>query len=159
QWIVNYLNENQREGAVDLGAALRGLNPEFSASVVKATMLDDDTYLIGPAEESGRSLGAPFIAARQSGQFVVIWRMPPSDGVRKGLSKKLVAGTKGYLPPWSAEDDANNLAPDGIAGLGKLRDTANGDHRFFIDTVAHHENGAMFSFQLTIWRWHAGTAT
>lgn len=155
QWIINYLNTHQWEGDIDLKPALRRLSMNYSSRTLDSVELDKQAYLVS----TRGSIGAPFIAAKVSGQYRVVWNVPASVTVSGRNRRKLAAGATAYLAPWTAKDEMDDLAPSFVDSLGKLTDDSKGRHRYFFDTGYHHEAGATFPGQLTVWRWDGTSAT
>jgi len=164
QWILNYLNEHQWEGTVDLKPALRRLSPEFSDNVVRSAALDDHTYLIWPGSNY---FGSVFIAQKVSGRYKVVWNIPVTLKLSPARLHQLFpndhssyspGGNRGYLSPWTAEDELQEGLQRPIS-IGRLSDTATGDHRFFLNSYVPQFAGIMSQIQLTVWQWHAGAAS
>jgi len=155
QWIVNYLNEHEWEGDIDLTPALHRLNYEFSQAALEYVELDKKTYVVG----APYGMGSVYIAHQVDGKFQIVWNTPASVDLSGANRKKLAAGVTSYLAPWTAQQEVEDSAPNSVWGLGKLPDTASGMHRFYFNTVYRQEAGATDTSQLSIWQWDGKIAS
>jgi hypothetical protein len=141
-WLLDWLDHHENASTTDITAALKTLRPDAQPSVLA---LGVHTYLIaGPGP-----FDTVFIADQVAGHYRLSWHiahLAPSSHAR-------------ILRAWQAQHQhGRRMEGPMYAQLGSLPPDANGMPRFYIDATYAELPTAMFSAQVSVWRWNGHTA-